>query len=159
MILISACLIGEKCKYNGEHNLREEILNLYREGNCIAICPESKGGLPIPRPPSEIQGGTGKDVILGKAKVFNKEGKDVTEYFIKGAKYTLEVCKRMNIKKAILKARSPSCGVKYIYDGTFSGTLKKGRGVTAEMLFQNGIEIISDEEFSSQHPFCSLAKE
>jgi uncharacterized protein YbbK (DUF523 family) len=107
------------------------------------------GGCATPRLPAEIQDGEGKDVLEGKAKVVRKDGTDVSGEFIKGAEEVLKIAKFMNINMAILKARSPSCGKGSIYDGAFSGTLKKGNGVTAELLERNGIKVVTEEEAST----------
>lgn len=112
----------------------------------IPVCPEVFGGLTTPRTPNEIVGGDGDDVIDGEAKVITKDGEDVTEEFIKGARRALEIARIFNIKKAILKQRSPSCGNGKIYDGTFSGNLIEGDGVTAALFKRNGIEVISEED-------------
>ncbi len=144
MILVSACLCGIDCKYNGGNNLVKPILDLLKEGKAIPVCPEQLGGLPTPRAASEICSGTGKDVLTGEAKVVLKDGTDCTKYFIKGAEETLKIAKALNIAKAILKENSPSCGSNFIYDGSFSGNKTAGRGVTAELLFKNGIEILNE---------------
>lgn len=147
MILVSACLTGLCCKYNGDSNYNEKVYKLVEIKKAIPFCPEQLGGLPTPRDPSEIVNGDGKDVLSGKAKVINSSNEDVTEKFIKGAKESLKLAKTMGVKKAILKSRSPSCGCGMIYDGTFSGRKKKGNGVTAELFMQNGIEVITEEEY------------
>lgn len=141
MILVSACLVGINCKYNGKNNYNEKILDLVRSGKAIPLCPEQLGGLSTPRVPCEIK------FIAGKRYVFNKDGLDVTEMFNKGAEEVLVFVKKMNIKKAILKSKSPSCGVGKIYDGTFSNNLIDGNGILAEMLVSSGVEVISSEEF------------
>ena len=136
MYLISACLAGVNCKYDGGNNEDEKILELVKAGKAILVCPEQLGGLPTPRLPAEI---VEKD---NERKVIATDGTDVTSQFIKGAIETLKIAKMMNIKKVILKSRSPSCGYGRIYDGSFSKTLKYGNGFTAELLEENGIEII-----------------
>lgn len=146
MYLISACLCGLNCKYNGGNNLNPKIVELYNKGNCIAICPEHLGNLPIPRAPHEITGGDGKDVLSGKARIISKTGEDNTEKFTAGAEKTLDIAKLFNADTAILKARSPSCGYGRIYDGSFKGKVVEGNGVTAELLAQNGIKILTEED-------------
>ena len=141
MYIISACLAGVNCKYNGENNKNNKILKLVQEGKAILVCPEQLGGLSTPRLPSEIV------VKDGKKKVLANDGTDVTENFLKGADETLKIAKMVGISKAILKARSPSCGYGEIYDGTFSGTTKRGNGITAELLKENGIKLYTEEEF------------
>ena len=144
--LISACLLGIKCKYNGRSNLNKRAIKLFQKGNCLLACPEVCGGLPIPRIPCEILKGNGADVLKGKAKVFGKDGKDYTKYFIKGAKSSLLIAKPFKVKEAILKSRSPSCGKGKIYDGTFSGKLKKGEGVFTALLKKNKIKVKTEDE-------------
>jgi uncharacterized protein YbbK (DUF523 family) len=147
MILVSACLLGINCKYNGSNDLNRDVLEFLRDKGSFAVCcPELLGGLSIPRGPYEITGGTGKEVVEGKAKVESDKGEDVTEKFLEGARRALEIAEQNGVKLAILKARSPSCGVDRIYDGTFSGTLIKGDGVAAALLRREGVRLISDEE-------------
>lgn len=135
--IVSACLCGENCRYDGKSTLSESIKKLVDEEKAIMVCPEVDGGLPIPRHPCEIR----------NIKVVNSHNEDKTEEFILGAKKVLAIAKKHNIKKAILKEKSPSCGSSFIYDGTFSKKLIKGQGITTELLRENGIEVISDEEF------------
>lgn len=135
--IVSACLCGEKCRYDGKSSLSEKIKKQCDEGIALMVCPELEGGLAVPRHPCEIKNG----------RVINTQNEDKTENFVAGAKKTLDLAKKYNIKKAILKEKSPSCGSKFIYDGSFSRTLIKGKGITASLLYENGIEIISDEEF------------
>ena len=132
-ILVSSCLLGLNCKYDGGNNYSEEIDEFLKDYDVIPICPEIMGGLPTPRVPSEVLGD----------KVVNKEGIDVTPQFNKGAEEVLFLAKKYNIKKALLKAKSPSCGNGQIYDGTFSHTLIEGDGVTTKLLKENGIEVIT----------------
>ncbi len=139
MYLVSACLCGVNCKYNGGNNENEVITNLLREGKAILVCPEQLGGLPTPRLPSEIVQSN------GETRVISSSGEDVTQEFLKGARETLEIAKKMGIKKAILKARSPSCGCAEIYDGTFQKKLIDGMGFTAKLLKENGISVISEQ--------------
>jgi uncharacterized protein YbbK (DUF523 family) len=141
VLILSACLAGVNCKYNGGNNYNEEIARLVALGNVVLVCPEQLGGCPTPRQAAEIQGGSGGDVLDGKCRVINREGMDVTKEFIKGAQETLKIAKLTGAKKAILKSRSPSCGCGAAYDGTFSGNLVPGNGVTAELLIRNGIEV------------------
>lgn len=150
MILVSACLAGVNCKYNAQNNEAKEIIELVRDGKAVLVCPEQLGGLSTPRSACEILDGTGADVLDKKAKVGTHEGQDVTEQFIKGAEEVLKIAKLYGIKKAILKARSPSCSSSVIYDGTFSSQKKEGNGVTVALLKRNGIEIVDEESFILQ---------
>lgn len=140
MILVSACLVGLNCKYNGENNFNQEIFDMVKSGEAIFVCPEQLGGLSTPRIPAEIK------YINGKKCVITKDGRDVTKEYEKGAKETLKLMKELGINKAILKANSPSCGCGSIYDGTFSGTKIDGNGITTQFLLDNGIEVITEEE-------------
>jgi uncharacterized protein YbbK (DUF523 family) len=145
--IISACLIGKNCFYDGSSRNEPKIKRLLDNGEAIALCPEELGGLKTPRPPAEIFGGNAEDVLKGGAFVFNREGKDITINILKGSREFLNIAKEYGIKKAVLKARSPCCGNGRIYDGTFTNKLRNGNGVTAELLLKNGIEVITDEEF------------
>ena len=147
MIIISACLCGINCKYNGENNYNEKITQLLKEGKAIPVCPEQLGGQSTPRAAHEIVNGTGADVLEGRAKVLGPDGEDdVTGQFLKGARETLKIATDCSVKLAILKARSPSCGYGKIYDGTFTSTRIDGNGVTAELLIRNGIKVYTEEE-------------
>ena len=145
MILVSACLLGKNVKYNGEHNYNQDVIDFLRDKEYLPICPESAGGLSIPRLPSEIQGGTGAEVLSGDAVVINQEGTAVTEAFIKGAKTIEILLKKHNVTMAILKENSPSCGVTAVYDGTFSKNNIPGMGVTTAILHAHGIPIYSEK--------------
>lgn len=145
--IVSACLVGKCCVYDGSSNLVIQIKELMDSGRAVALCPEELAGLKTPRPTAEIFNGSGEDVLKGKAYIFNKEGKDITINIIKGSREFLNIAKEYAIKKAILKTRSPCCGKGKIYDGTFSNRLRKGNGVTTALLLKNGVEVITDEEF------------
>lgn len=144
MYLVSACLCGVNCKYSGGNNYNEECLELVKGGKAILICPEQLGGLTTPRCPAEIVGTIDES---GKAKVLTKEGNDVSENFFRGAEEVIKLVKSLNIKKAVLKESSPSCGVNYIYDGTFTGNKIQGQGITTSLLKKYGVQVISDEDF------------
>ena len=135
-LLISACLTGKNCKYNGGNNQIERLRELVEEYELIPVCPEQLGGLSTPRKPSEI---TGK-------KVVNADGVDVTESFSSGAELTLKIALENNCRLCLLKERSPSCGANLIYSGDFSGTVIKGSGITASLLRENKFEIFTEEE-------------
>ncbi|MDK2918065.1 MAG: hypothetical protein PWQ37_798 [Candidatus Petromonas sp.] len=147
MILVSACLVGVNCRYNGKSSMNKNLIDFLMGKNYVIICPEQLGGLPTPRKPSEIVDGDGHDVLKGKTKVLDNEDRDVTGFFIKGAKETLKIADLYGAKTAILKANSPSCGSKKIYDGSFSGKLKDGKGVTAALLKENGILVLDEENY------------
>lgn len=147
MILISACLCGVNCKYNGENNVHSEFLDLLKQGKLLPVCPEQLGGLPTPRAACEIWGGSGKEVLAGQAQVIDREKEDLSACFIKGAQETLELARQAGIREAILQRRSPSCGCSKIYDGTFSGRLVDGDGVTSALLKEHGIKVWNDEDF------------
>jgi len=136
-IMVSACLLGYNVKYDGKNNLNSELIDFLADYEVISICPEIMGGLTIPRIASEI-----KD-----DKVINKDGIDVTKEFYEGAKKTLELAKENNIKVAILKKNSPSCGSNNIYDGTFTHTLVNGDGITAKLLKENGIMVLNEDNY------------
>ena len=138
-ILISACLLGVNCRYNGKSSTPiEELSRLKEKFHLIPVCPEIYGGLPTPREASERCGD----------RICMRTGQDVTEQFLRGAKVALQYAELFECKKAILKERSPSCGSGLIYDGTFSGVLKDGLGVTAELLLRNGIQVYGESEIS-----------
>jgi len=133
-ILVSGCLLGLNCRYNGTGKQSEELIEIMEEYNLIPICPEQLGGLTTPRLPAEKV----------KDRVLLKDGKDVTEEFMRGAKETLQLALLYDCKLAILKERSPSCGYGKIYDGTFSGNVIDGNGVTAQLLTDHGIKVIGE---------------
>ena len=132
--VVSACLAGCKCRYDGKDNLCPKVKQLVEEGRAVTVCPEVMGGMTTPRIPSERKDG----------KIVNSIGEDNTKYFELGVEKSIEIVKEHNIKKAFLKAKSPSCGNKYIYDGTFSKTLIEGKGLLAEKLSEIGVEIYDE---------------
>ncbi len=146
MILVSACLAGVKCKYNGGSSLVKKAAELLSSGSAVPVCPEQLGGCATPRTAVEIRDGTGADVLDGRCRVTGKDGEDVTERIVRGAEEVLRIAKLTGAEKAVLKARSPSCGCGRIYDGTFSGSTREGNGVTAELLLRNGIEVLTEED-------------
>lgn len=145
--LISACLLGQPVRYDGRDHLVKEILEHLIADQYVTICPEISGGLPTPRPPAEIQQGHGRDVLESRARIFDTHQQDVTEAFLKGAYATLALAQNFQVTHAILKSKSPSCGNGQIYDGHFSGQLRQGDGVTAALLKQHGIQVLSEQEF------------
>ena len=140
MILVSACLAGINCAWDGKDRLDKKIKELVDDKLAMPICPEVLGGRGIPRSRTEIKGGSGEDVLSGKARVFDENGKDLTDEFLKGAYLVLQIAKKHSIKEAILKSKSPSCGVGRVYDGSFMSNLVKGDGVTAALLKKKGLE-------------------
>ena len=138
-ILISACLVGDKTRYDGKSNYHPLVKQLLEKYELVPFCSEVEGGLSIPRKPSEIV----------KDKVINKDGKDVTRNYVSGAQKALNICKYLDIKIAILKDGSPACGVHEIHDGNFKGRKIKGMGVTASLLSKSGIKVISEDEIET----------
>jgi uncharacterized protein YbbK (DUF523 family) len=139
--LISRCLLGEKCRWDGK-TLQYDIGNMMQDYDFVAICPEMDGNLSCPRPKAEISNGNGFNVLDWKSVVLNIDGRNITDNYLKGAQKALNLALTMNIKKAILKDKSPSCGVKYIYN---DGKLVEGMGVTAGLLKRHKLELISIE--------------
>ncbi len=142
--LVSACLLGIPCAYDGSARPRPELIALAARGLVVPICPEVAGGLPTPRPPAEIVGGDGDDVLNGQARVVTVKGEDVTAAYQRGAECALATVRRHGITTVILKQRSPSCGSARIYDGTHSGHLVAGQGVTAALLRRHGVIVWSE---------------
>ena len=143
-VVISACLIGVKCRYNGLDSRSEQVASKFSTHQLIPICPEQMGGLPTPRPPTEIVGGDGDDVLDGKARVMTLRGEDKTEEFLYGAHRALEIAQECGATHAVLKSESPSCGCGQIYDGSFGNILTDGDGVTAALFRRNGIRIMTE---------------
>lgn len=133
-ILVSACLLGVSCRYDGKSKPNENVIALKDRYNIIPVCPEIMGGLPTPRTASEIQG---SQVVMGN-------GTNVTKEYRKGAEEVLRLCRLFGCKRAVLKEKSPSCGCGKVYDGTFSGKLIDGNGITAKFLMENGIEVFGE---------------
>ncbi len=147
MKLISACLLGIKCAWDGKDSYRSaKAIELLSSEPLIPVCPEQLGGLKTPRIPQEIQGGTGEDVLDKKCKVSNRNGEDVTREFVTGAEETLKIAGQFHVDEFIGKSKSPSCGCGQIYDGTFSQKLIAGDGVTTALLKRNGIRVIPEED-------------
>ena len=146
MYIVSACLLGENCKYNGGNNYTEEVVEFLKDRAFVSVCPEFTGGFTIPREPCERLGD----------RVINRSGEDVTEAFYEGARRCLEeVLKKValeEIEGAILKARSPSCGTGVIYDGTFQSVKIPGDGVFSELLKSKGIRVVTELSFTEASP-------
>ena len=139
-IIVSSCLLGYNCKYNGQNNYNSLLCEFLDSNNfeVVDVCPEVFGGLSIPRTPSEIKGD----------KVFFKTGEDVTKNFVDGGLKALKIAKDNNCKCAVLKAKSPSCGLGLIYDGTFTGTLTEGNGITCDLFLKNDIKVYTEHNFN-----------
>ena len=146
MLIVSACLVGVNCKYDGGNNDNNKVKEFLKDKEYVIICPEQLGGLTTPRKPSEINNIGGQEVLKGNSKVISCENKDVTKNFIQGAEETLKIAKEHNAKTAILKAGSPSCGYKKIYDGTFLGNKIQGMGVTAAILNKENIALLDEDD-------------
>jgi uncharacterized protein YbbK (DUF523 family) len=144
-LLVSACLLGLNTRYDGSSTENENLFKLLNSKGVffLPLCAEQLGGLPTPRQPAEIEKGySAKDVLGGKAKIFTKEGRDVTVEYLRGAKQVLDICKRFNITHAFLQERSPSCGFNVVYSGDFSNKLVSGRGILTQLLIDDHIEIV-----------------
>ena len=139
-IAVSACLVGKNTKYDGTNNYNKAVMEYLKDKEYILICPEVTGGLPTPRVPSERV----------NDKVINKENIDVTHNFVIGASKTLEELKEQNIELVIVKSKSPSCGYKQIYDGTFTGTIIEGNGVFTELAVKNGLKILTEKDIENK---------
>lgn len=147
MFLVSACLVGLRCRYDGGSKPQQHLVELLKRGQVIPVCPEQLGGLPTPRPRSEIVGGTGEDVLNGRARVLTEQGADVTSQFVRGAMECLYLARQLNPEAIVLCDGSPSCGTSRIADGTFSGRKVQGKGVAAAVLCQHGFSVCGPEGF------------
>jgi uncharacterized protein YbbK (DUF523 family) len=141
--LVSACLVGADCRYDGKNSRSERVLEFLADREYIALCPEELGGLPTPRAPSSFIGGTGEAVLTGKANLIDADRVERTAEFIEGAEKALDVIREYGITHAILKERSPSCGVREVY---LDGKRVEGMGVTAALLVRESVVVVSDEE-------------
>ena len=141
-VLISACLLGVCCRYKGDGQLIKEAMELKKRYHLVPVCPEILGGLPTPRTPAEIKDG----------RVISRDGRDVTDNFLRGARETLKIASFFGCRRAVLKERSPSCGAGFIYDGNFCGQIIKGDGITAALLKEHGIQVVGESEI---HTFLS----
>lgn len=162
-ILISSCLLGEDVRYDGNNSsiaftpsftfsIKELFMDILCENEIYSFCPEVAGGLPIPRTPSEIVKNNKPFIIK------NEKGDDVTINFLLGAKKALDICIEENIKVALLKSKSPSCGNKQIYDGTFTSKLIEGQGLTARLLEENGVKVFNENEIKDLDKFIKTNK-
>lgn len=149
-ILVSACLLGAPVRYDGgSHGPFAPLQRWQAEGRLVPLCPEVAGGLPTPRPPAEIPGGEGGEVLAGRVPVRDVHGREVTAAFRAGADAALRLVREHGIRLAILKARSPSCGNRQTYDGSFGGVLVDGEGVTAAALRQAGVQVFNENELEA----------
>ncbi|ABO49843.1 protein of unknown function DUF523 [Desulforamulus reducens MI-1] len=152
MILVSACLAGVQCRYNGKDNFVASIAELVKQGKAIPVCPEELGGLPTPREPVDIEKGNGFDILKGKGRLLTESGTEVTEQFLQGAEKVLQIAREQGVKMAVLKERSPSCGSNRIYNrisncmGDVKRELVQGMGVTAAILKNDKITVLSEEQ-------------
>lgn len=153
-ILVSACLLGHPVRYDGRGGGPfDQLARWQQEGRLVVLCPEVAGGLPTPRPPAEIAGGQGGDVLDGQVQVLTVAGEDVSAAFLAGAEQALQLVRKHGIGIAILKSGSPSCGNQLTYDGTFTGTKVSGEGVTTALLRREGLQVFSELEL----PAAALA--
>lgn len=154
-ILISACLLGDPVRYDGQSKTLENnaLRQLVAQDRVVGFCPEVGGGLSIPRPAAEIQGADGNAVIAGQALVQTRDGSDVTEFFLAGARQALTLCRQHLITVAVLTESSPSCGSEQIYDGSFKRNAVAGSGVTTAMLRQHGITVFNQHQLDSAIDF------
>ena len=155
-ILISRCLLGHAVRYDGGASGPFDQVTMWQaEGRVVAICPEVAGGLPTPRPAAEIAGGQGVDVWEGRAQVLTAEGEDFSAAFLDGARQALALVQRHNIRIAVLKEGSPSCGSGYVYDGHFAGRRQPGVGVTAQLLRGAGLYVFSEHQWAEAAAFLA----
>lgn len=144
VVLVSACLVGEACRFDGRSKRSERVLAALEGKEVVPVCPEVGGGMPVPRAPVELSGGTGVDVWAGRARALEREaGVDRTEAFKRGAQLALEACRKFGATVALLKEKSPSCGTQRVYE---AGVLRPGEGITAALLRAEGIVVLGDED-------------
>ena len=141
MKIVSGCLVGIDCRFDGKNRISTDLIEDFKKGELIPLCPEQLGGLPTPRPPSRIVNGNGYDVLDGRTRVVNQKGDDVTEKIIKGATEVLKITKILDVEEAVLESKSPSCGCGRIYD-EISGELVESCGVLTALLKRNGVRAI-----------------
>ena len=144
MKIVSACLVGIGATYRGDAKPVPSLIKELKSSKCIPLCPEQLGGLPTPRPPAEIIGGSAEDVLKGKARVVRIDGIDVTEQYLRGAEEVLRIARLVKTEIIIFKEKSPSCGAEKIYDGTHNGVLIPGSGVTTALLRKNGFKVVPE---------------
>jgi len=157
-ILVSACLLGRRVRFDGGAKRSDDaLLAAWREeGRLVPFCPEVEGGLPVPRPPAEIEGGAGGAAVLdGEARVLTRDGRDVTDAFLAGARAALDAAVASGARVAILKEGSPSCGVLTVYDGAFRGRKVAGEGVTTALLERHGIRVFNEDRIADAARFLA----
>ncbi|MFJ9552671.1 DUF523 domain-containing protein [Nocardiopsis sp. NPDC101807] len=160
-VLVSACLMGRKVRYDGRSKTigDDRVARWREEGRLVVHCPEIAGGLPVPRPPAEIEpGATAADVLAGRARILTPEGADVTEHFVRGARAALATVREHGVEVAVLKESSPSCGSRQVYDGTFGGRKLAGAGVTAQLLRDHGVAVFNEEEVAEAAGYLDAAE-
>jgi uncharacterized protein YbbK (DUF523 family) len=145
-ILVSSCLIGKKCAYDGKDRFSTRVKDLSERAGYIDVCPEAEGGLGCPRERNEIAGGNGNDVLSGAGRVLSENGTDNTAAFVRGAEAVLKKARESGVQAAILKSKSPSCGKYKLHSGKFDGALIDGPGVTAALLMRHGIRVFTEDE-------------
>lgn len=145
-ILVSACLLGERVRYDGGHSRVAALKQWQKQGRMISICPEVAGGLPIPRPAAELEAGDSDLVLRGRGFIRRRDGQDVSDAFVDGAECALALCMEHQIRIAVLKEGSPSCGVSLVNSGDFSGVKIDGMGITARLLSQHGVAVFSEHQ-------------
>lgn len=157
-VLVSSCLMGKKVRYDGSDNDVGDLQlkDWDEEGRLVHFCPEVAGGLGTPRSPAEITKGGGDRVLTRMTRVMNNEGVDVSEAFIHGAEQALQCAQKHQIRIAILKESSPSCGSSFIYDGSFSGLKLRGQGVAATLLGQNGIHVFNENDIPAALQYLTM---
>ncbi|EEW53878.1 DUF523 domain-containing protein [Limosilactobacillus antri] len=151
MILLSSCLAGFNVRYDGGNARQPLAVKLLALGAAITVCPEIMAGFATPREPAEIQGGTGADVLTGRARVVTRSGRDVTAAYLAAAQRVLAIAQKQRVTVAYLKQKSPACGTREVYDGSFTGQRIAGSGVTAALLRQHGIQVFGDEALTPAH--------
>jgi uncharacterized protein YbbK (DUF523 family) len=158
MIIVSSCLVGINSRYDQKSNSHPQLIEEMSSGGLLPLCPEQLGGMPTPRIPCEVRGGTAGELLQqyhqedgdSLVRVINRAGRDVTAQFVKGAEEVARLADFYGVRAAVLKARSPSCGCGRVYDGSFSRQLIEGNGVTAELLLQHGVTVITEEDYTPE---------
>ena len=156
---ISACLLGQKVRYDGKDCLVSKLVQALLDENYVSLCPEVSAGLPTPRPAAEIRYGSGTDVLFGHAQVLSSDAQNISDAFIQGAYKALALAQANHVTHAVLKANSRSCGSDGIYDGSFTGQKIAGDGVTAALFRQHGIQVVTEQQFLAELTQTKLTDE